>query len=196
MPFPITDSTVGVPSIEVAKKDVNFKFYNALKARMEACKGGDAFLGGVAGYCVSLYHDIPSTDCPEPVDDDATSLHPAFRSAMLHVMTSMNNKSGLDDWLSFSEASYFSESTYNTPNWQQRYWGKNYEQLLAVKKAYDPESQFWCHHCVGDVDPTPTPTPSPTPSPTPGPAAVCDPCFDSSKCLPRSEEHTSELQSP
>jgi FAD/FMN-containing dehydrogenase len=45
--------------------------------------------------------------------------------------------------------SYVAESNYFEPQWQQSFWGSNYERLLAVKTAYDPEGLFFTHHGVG-----------------------------------------------
>ena len=45
--------------------------------------------------------------------------------------------------------SYVSESNYFEPDWQQSFWGANYERLLAVKLRYDPQGLFFAHHGVG-----------------------------------------------
>ena len=45
--------------------------------------------------------------------------------------------------------SYVNETDYFEPNWQQEFWGANYERLLQIKRKYDPEGLFYCHHCVG-----------------------------------------------
>ncbi len=45
--------------------------------------------------------------------------------------------------------SYANESNYFQKDWQQAFWGVNYEKLLSIKKKYDPEGVFYCHHCVG-----------------------------------------------
>lgn len=45
--------------------------------------------------------------------------------------------------------SYWNEADYNEPNWQQSFFGRNYPDLLEVKKKYDPEGRFTCHQCVG-----------------------------------------------
>src|SRR5262249_4721033 len=45
--------------------------------------------------------------------------------------------------------SYVNETDYFEPNWQQEFWGSNYERLLEIKRKYDPEGLFYCHHCVG-----------------------------------------------
>jgi FAD/FMN-containing dehydrogenase len=45
--------------------------------------------------------------------------------------------------------SYVNETDYFEPDWQQSFWGVNYPRLLAIKRKYDPERLFRCHHCVG-----------------------------------------------
>jgi FAD/FMN-containing dehydrogenase len=45
--------------------------------------------------------------------------------------------------------SYLAESNYFEPNWQQAFWGSNYQRLLAVKTQYDPDELFFAHHGVG-----------------------------------------------
>lgn len=45
--------------------------------------------------------------------------------------------------------SYVNESDYFQKNWQQAFWGENYERLLSIKRKVDPEDLFICHHCVG-----------------------------------------------
>ena len=45
--------------------------------------------------------------------------------------------------------SYFAESDFFEPDWQQAYWGTNYPRLLAIKRKYDPEGLFVVHHGVG-----------------------------------------------
>merc|ERR1719461_1251828 len=45
---------------------------------------------------------------------------------------------------------YFNEADYFEPNWQDTFWGaKNYARLLEIKKKWDPNGLFYCHHCVG-----------------------------------------------
>ena len=45
--------------------------------------------------------------------------------------------------------SYWCETDYDDLAFQRSHWGTNYEKLLAVKDAYDPDGLFICHHCVG-----------------------------------------------
>lgn len=44
---------------------------------------------------------------------------------------------------------YVNEGDPSEKNWQQSFWGDNYERLLQVKKSYYPENTFQCHQCVG-----------------------------------------------
>jgi FAD/FMN-containing dehydrogenase len=45
--------------------------------------------------------------------------------------------------------SYVSESNYFEHDWQESFWGANYERLLAIKNKYDPDGLFFVHHGVG-----------------------------------------------
>ncbi|WP_372529045.1 FAD-dependent oxidoreductase [Piscinibacter sp.] len=44
---------------------------------------------------------------------------------------------------------YVSESDFFESQWQQAFWGANYQRLLAVKDRYDPDGLFVVHHGVG-----------------------------------------------
>ncbi len=45
--------------------------------------------------------------------------------------------------------SYVAESDFFQKNWQQAFWGLNYERLAEVKKKYDPDGLFFVRHGVG-----------------------------------------------
>ncbi len=45
--------------------------------------------------------------------------------------------------------SYVSESDYFEVDWQDRFWGSNYQRLLKVKQEYDPDGLFFVYHGVG-----------------------------------------------
>jgi FAD/FMN-containing dehydrogenase len=44
---------------------------------------------------------------------------------------------------------YVNECDYFQADWQQAFWGSNYERLLRVKRRYDPDGLFTVHHGVG-----------------------------------------------
>ena len=46
-------------------------------------------------------------------------------------------------------ASYSAETNFFESDWQQSFWGPNYDSLAAIKKEYDPEGLFFVHHGVG-----------------------------------------------
>jgi hypothetical protein len=44
---------------------------------------------------------------------------------------------------------YINEADPYEPNWQQAFWGSNYERLLEIKRKVDPADVLWCQPCVG-----------------------------------------------
>jgi FAD/FMN-containing dehydrogenase len=44
---------------------------------------------------------------------------------------------------------YVSESNYFEKNWQQAFWGSNYQRLAEIKRRYDPDGLFFVHNGVG-----------------------------------------------
>ncbi|KTD50787.1 FAD-dependent oxidoreductase [Legionella quateirensis] len=51
--------------------------------------------------------------------------------------------------LSPDAGTYGNEADYFLNDWQKALWGSNYEQLLQIKRHYDPNNLFNCHHCIG-----------------------------------------------
>lgn len=52
---------------------------------------------------------------------------------------------------------YTNEADFRTPNWQEKFFGKNYAKLLSIKKKWDPNMMFYSLKTVGsdawNVDP-------------------------------------------
>jgi hypothetical protein len=48
-----------------------------------------------------------------------------------------------------SGGTYGNEADPAEPDWQNAFWGKNYERLLQIKKKVDPTELFYVHHGVG-----------------------------------------------
>ncbi|KAL2175129.1 uncharacterized protein P884DRAFT_279522 [Thermothelomyces heterothallicus CBS 202.75] len=44
---------------------------------------------------------------------------------------------------------YMDEADFQQPNFQQAFFGSNYQSLLCVKQKYDPEGFFWATKAVG-----------------------------------------------
>jgi len=97
----------------------------------------------------------------------SNAVNPAWRKALAHVATQLSwtpqnatekavalaqmtkQVQCLRDLLPDSGA-YVNEANINEPDWQEAFWGSNYEKLVKIKKKYDPEDVFWCHPCVGN----------------------------------------------
>merc|ERR1712070_972307 len=47
---------------------------------------------------------------------------------------------------------YWNEADFDEVDWQTSHWGSNYKRLLQIKRNYDPDGLFVCHHCVGAED--------------------------------------------
>ena len=48
-----------------------------------------------------------------------------------------------------NSGAYLNEAYWDEPNFQQAFWGSNYERLSQIKEAVDPDGLLWCHTCVG-----------------------------------------------
>jgi hypothetical protein len=117
-------------------------------------------------YAVGITGQLVAGGAVAAADAAATSLHPAWRSAGVHVSFGaawqpnasqaereavFQGVSALTDLLRSDapgSAAYFSESDYLEPNWQDAFWGPNYARLQQVKAAVDPAGLLSCHHCV------------------------------------------------
>ncbi|KAK7962383.1 FAD binding domain-containing protein [Apiospora aurea] len=52
--------------------------------------------------------------------------------------------------LSSGMGAYVNEDNPGRPDWQNEFWGENYDRLVQIKRAVDPEDVLWCHPCVGN----------------------------------------------
>jgi hypothetical protein len=65
------------------------------------------------------------------------------RAARVHAAMKALRAAAPDTGAYLNECDYFQE------NWQQAFWGPNYQRLAAVKNRYDPDGLFTVHHGVG-----------------------------------------------
>ncbi|KAI0112949.1 FAD-binding domain-containing protein [Daldinia grandis] len=95
------------------------------------------------------------------------SVNPSWRKAIVHAVTGLGfqplNQTAKEEALAEINArveplrklapemgSYLNENNPREPNWQQSFWGDNYDRLLKIKRVVDPDDVFWCHPCVGN----------------------------------------------
>lgn len=102
----------------------------------------------------------PGRAIPDP-DASASAVHPVWRNAAISTFwefeppaclsekrrhEAQQNLTQLGDALrkaSPGSAVYANEGDVNEPNWQQAFWGVNYQKLYDIKVKYDPSGVFW-----------------------------------------------------
>jgi hypothetical protein len=130
-----------IPSALLSRDDIGgTKFRTDVKSWLQ-----DGGLGSI-----EFYQDLPHPNVSKHFLANATSISSGFRNGMVHLISPVDPKSR-KMFVDAYDNAYFSESNYHHPqdSWKKRYWGSNYDALLAVKKKHDPENMFWCHNCVG-----------------------------------------------
>ncbi|KAI0803621.1 hypothetical protein GGR55DRAFT_682537 [Xylaria sp. FL0064] len=97
----------------------------------------------------------------------STSVTPTWRKAVVHAvnghefaplnataraeaLTIVSNLTEPYRKLAPDMGAYVNENNPGEPDWQHTFWGENYERLLKIKRAVDPEDVLWCHPCVGN----------------------------------------------
>ncbi|KAF9977529.1 hypothetical protein BGZ75_010284, partial [Mortierella antarctica] len=99
-----------------------------------------------------------------------TSVHPAWRDALMNVMFVSNWEDDLSEReqqvvaqkltstiqilrdITPGSGAYFNEADPGEPDWQFNYFGDNYPRLKKVKDLVDPKGLFLCNKCVGSED--------------------------------------------
>lgn len=100
-------------------------------------------------------------------DNGKTSVNPVWRNSLWEIVTGQfwttatisNGLSPIQDMVSAmieplkaltpGGGCYLNEGDWAEKNWQETFFGVQYEKLLAVKKRYDPTGLFNCWKCVG-----------------------------------------------
>ncbi|KAJ7347092.1 FAD-binding domain-containing protein [Mycena albidolilacea] len=95
------------------------------------------------------------------------SVNPAWRNSLWHVVAGAgwtfdtpasvqsiiydSLTSGIDTLRNITPSSgaYLNEADLHEPNYSESFWGSNYDQLVQIKKKYDPQHLLDCWHCVG-----------------------------------------------
>jgi len=101
----------------------------------------------------------------------ANSVNPAWRQTVMHAITSASWDENatvteieaasseltygvMDQWrvLSPGSGAYLSEADISEPNFQQAFYGSNYNRLYSLKKQFDPYGLFYAPTAVGSED--------------------------------------------
>lgn len=114
-------------------------------------------------------YDLPESD--RPGGPGEASVTPAWREALWHVITQSTWQA--DDatyggkgsakalyqsvtanadplrQITPGGGSYQNEGDTFEPNYEQSFWGSNYDRLLKIKQSIDPDNILTCHNCVG-----------------------------------------------
>src|SRR3569833_455674 len=80
---------------------------------------------------------------PRPITADTTAADFLARHAVLNRYTDDLRR------LTPGSGAYASEADIMEPDWQQSFFGANYNDLLRTKRKYDPWSLFWAPKTVG-----------------------------------------------
>lgn len=86
--------------------------------------------------------------------DDATSMHPAMRTAVMEIKPlGEGAANGLRQFLEGDVSSVcYNHHSALEPNIEEAAWGSNYARLAAIKAEVDPDHRFNVYHGVGYVE--------------------------------------------
>lgn len=105
-----------------------------------------------------------------PTVNQTNAVNPAWRETLLHGLLGATwsqeatpaeiaaaNKNLVANMQSWRDASpnagaYLNEADINEPNWQQAFYGSNYDYLYELKQKYDPWGVMWAPTAVGSED--------------------------------------------
>lgn len=111
-------------------------------------------------------HMIASPNQPS-YSPSTSSLNPAWRTTLVHLVvteswpdalpgttieaihTDVTAKTAVLRAWSPHTGAYFNEADAKEPEWQDSFFGANYQALRRVKREIDPQGVLWCAKCVG-----------------------------------------------
>lgn len=148
-------------SMDPSNPDVSLSDYSPLDETLNLRDQGPDSETVISGYLVA--HPNAPTYHP-----DVISMNPAWRNTLVHLVVFKSWKPNTPQTLidAASEAmthnttealrklspetgAYFNEADPYEPDWQQAFFGKNYDRLKEIKEKYDPNHVLWCRQCVG-----------------------------------------------
>ncbi|KUJ18747.1 FAD-binding domain-containing protein [Mollisia scopiformis] len=157
--FPL--ETVGITNIKTASRlfpKSNWANDTSLNATFDAIKTTVELGGSFLAFNIAAAEN----------DNSDNSVNPAWRGTCLHaILATLWDSSANDttiveasetltyDWMqkwrdvSPNAGAYMSEADISEPNFQQAFYGTNYDRLYALKQQYDPKSLFYTPTGVG-----------------------------------------------
>ncbi|KAK6850554.1 hypothetical protein PG987_000188 [Apiospora arundinis] len=124
-----------------------------------------AVLKNLTLHGVLAVGDALNATAPFPV---ANAVNPAWRRTGVHMQLTTAwddavpwadmvaaQKRITDEFVPQMEAvtpgsgAYVNEADFRQPNWQQDFFGPNYDRLLQIKRKWDPEGRFYAIRTVG-----------------------------------------------
>jgi hypothetical protein len=156
MPF-----TMGYASRLIPRENFNKteKLNSTIKAFRSLAEADHTFHG---------YQYAPTVKAGAPVSPIGNSVHPAWRNALSHTIIFVNWPSNITKQeqlkirntfateemqiirdVTPGAGSYMNEGDRLEPDFQQSFYGKNYAELLRIKKKFDPTDVFWAATAVG-----------------------------------------------
>lgn len=118
-------------------------------------------------HLASIPTEIIMTTPANHPDGSATAANPVWRNALWHLVYAGGWTDGIptSTQRSITETllksldpvkaltpgggCYMNEGHYLEPDWQQTFFGSNYDRLLRIKNRHDPTHLFDCWKCVG-----------------------------------------------
>jgi FAD/FMN-containing dehydrogenase len=139
--------------------DKNEKLDVTVAAIRQTAEAGHMFVG---------YMYAPTLQAGAPVGPNGNAVHPAWRQALVFtiVFVQWPPSATAEEQLQIRQdfategmkpirdvtpgaGSYMNEGDRLEPDLQQSFYGPNYEELLAVKRKFDPDDVFWAATAVG-----------------------------------------------
>ncbi|KAI1759608.1 FAD-binding domain-containing protein [Hypoxylon sp. FL1150] len=140
----------------------NWENATLLAAQTAALRTSVETAGLILGYNVKA--------ASNPALNQTNAVNPAWRETLLHAMLGATwsqeatpadiaaaNKNLVEMMQPWRDASpgagaYLNEADINEPNWQQAFYGSNYDYLYQLKQQYDPWGLLWAPTAVGSED--------------------------------------------
>ncbi|KAK7978485.1 FAD binding domain-containing protein [Apiospora saccharicola] len=155
-----------LPYGHVAVEEYNFGSRLIPRSVLEDNNEGlQAVLKNLTLHGVLAVGDALNATAPHPT---ANAVNPAWRKTGVHMQltTAWNDTAPwadmveaqrriTDEFVPQMEAvtpgsgAYTNEADFHQPDWQQTFFGENYDRLLQIKRKWDPEGRFYAIRTVG-----------------------------------------------